>query len=122
MVSKAITTPYLIRFLMSSFVHSGFVQVNYDVSWVQPNLASNVSEFMYKNRHLIPADANQHFVWKGDAGIAKAMAGTAGNDDWTGACMYVSKQLYGQGPRRSLTVKFNLAEQFRNITSQCVGE
>ncbi|PPQ86782.1 hypothetical protein CVT25_012387 [Psilocybe cyanescens] len=77
-----------IETLISKKALYGFVQVNYDVSWVQPSLASNVSEFMYKNRHLIPADANQHFVWKGDAGVGKAMAGTAGNDDWTGACMY----------------------------------
>jgi mannosyltransferase len=66
----------------------GFVQVNYDVSWVQPSLASNVSKFLYENRHIIPADANQHFVWKGDEGVAKAMSGTADNDDWTGACFY----------------------------------
>ncbi|KAH9475579.1 O-glycoside alpha-1,2-mannosyltransferase-like protein 3 [Psilocybe cubensis] len=77
-----------IEVLISKKALYGFVQVNYDVSWVQPSLASNVSQFLSNNRHLIPADANQHFVWKGDAGVAKAMAGTAGNDDWTGACMY----------------------------------
>ncbi|KDR70716.1 hypothetical protein GALMADRAFT_159829 [Galerina marginata CBS 339.88] len=66
----------------------GFVQVNYDVSWVQPSLASNVSQFLHENRDLLPPDANQHFVWKGDAGVARALSGAAGSDDWTGACMY----------------------------------
>ncbi|KDR72306.1 hypothetical protein GALMADRAFT_1343962 [Galerina marginata CBS 339.88] len=66
----------------------GFVQVTYDPVWVQPGLASNVSKFLYENRHIIPPDANQRFVWKGDEGVAKAMAGAATNDDWTSACMY----------------------------------
>ncbi|TFK35773.1 nucleotide-diphospho-sugar transferase [Crucibulum laeve] len=66
----------------------GFVQVNYDATWVQPSLASNVSQFLYENQHIIPPDANQRFVWKGDDGAAKAMAGAATSEDWTGACMY----------------------------------
>ncbi|KAF8151292.1 nucleotide-diphospho-sugar transferase [Crassisporium funariophilum] len=75
------------RLIESKSVY-GFVQVNYDATWVQPSLASNVSQFMYENRHLIPADANQHFVWKGDQAVTKAMSGAGNNEDWTGACMY----------------------------------
>ncbi|KDR70699.1 hypothetical protein GALMADRAFT_103088 [Galerina marginata CBS 339.88] len=66
----------------------GFVQVDHDVISVQPSLAPNVSQFLYENRHLIPTDTNLHFVWKGDEGVAKAIAGTANSDDWTRASMY----------------------------------
>ncbi|KAF4612509.1 hypothetical protein D9613_012740 [Agrocybe pediades] len=66
----------------------GFVQINYDVTWVQPSLASNVSSFMHEHRSLIPADANLRFVWKDQVSVSRAMAGVAGNDDWSAACFY----------------------------------
>jgi hypothetical protein len=96
-------------------VLQGFVQVTYDPSWVQPSLASNVSKFLHENRHIIPPDANQRFVWKGDEGVAKAMAGTANGDDWTGAVMYVSRFTLFE-TLFSLTVSHS-SGQLRNIAS-----
>lgn len=88
----------------------GFIQVNEDQVWVQPSLATNVSEFLfnYYSSHLstsdaslhdaslgaklpaVPANVNHGFVWRGQEGINKALKGEAGSDDWTRSCMYVS--------------------------------
>ncbi|KAG5649786.1 hypothetical protein H0H81_002044 [Sphagnurus paluster] len=78
----------------------GFIQVADDVEWVQPSLASNVSAFMASlqqdpSQNLdskppisFPEDANHEFVWRGPNGVAKALRGEAGNDEWTKRCMY----------------------------------
>jgi len=86
----------------------GFIQVNDDQVWVQPSLATNVSEFLfnYYSSHLstpdaslydasvgaklpaVPANVNHGFVWRGQEGIDKALKGEAGSDDWTRSCMY----------------------------------
>ncbi|KAJ8080798.1 hypothetical protein PM082_017633 [Marasmius tenuissimus] len=66
----------------------GFIQVAPDADWVQPSLASNVSHFLATHRHMVPTDANQGFVWRGEEGIVKAINGEGGNDEWTRMCMY----------------------------------
>ncbi|KAF9066878.1 nucleotide-diphospho-sugar transferase [Rhodocollybia butyracea] len=83
----------------------GFVQVNADAVWVQPSLATNVSEFLfnYYNSHsspsdivardsssfpAVPTDVNHGFVWEGEEGIEKALRGEAGSEEWTKMCMY----------------------------------
>ncbi|KAG6918181.1 hypothetical protein DXG01_016166 [Tephrocybe rancida] len=68
--------------------YSGFIQVAYDVEWVQRTLASNVSAFMATERENFPHEANHGFVWNGDENVAKAMKGEAGNQEWTKRCMY----------------------------------
>jgi len=82
----------------------GFIQVNQDVDWVQPSLATNVSNFLfnYYSSHSSPSDAlsngvslpavppdvNHGFVWNGKEGIEKALQGNAGSEEWTRMCMY----------------------------------
>jgi len=83
----------------------GFVQVNEDQVWVQPSLATNVSEFLfnYYSSHssasdvsvhragsfpAVPQDVNHGFVWNGKEGIDKALRGEAGSEEWTRSCMY----------------------------------
>ncbi|KAJ3969123.1 nucleotide-diphospho-sugar transferase [Lentinula raphanica] len=79
----------------------GFIQINADAVWVQPSLASNVSEFLFdyysspnsalSNINGIPAastDVNHGFVWHGKEGIEKALKGEAGSQEWTTMCMY----------------------------------
>ncbi|KAH0582475.1 hypothetical protein H2248_010419 [Termitomyces sp. 'cryptogamus'] len=66
----------------------GFVQIAIDAEWVQPTLASNVSAFMAEHRDEFLPDANQGFAWYSSEGVAKAMRGEAGNDEWTKQCMY----------------------------------
>ncbi|KAJ7573420.1 nucleotide-diphospho-sugar transferase [Mycena floridula] len=57
-----------------------FIQVSYDVEWVQPSLASNVSAFLGSIQ-----DANHEFVWND---VPRALRGNATNSQWTRRCMY----------------------------------
>lgn len=101
----------LLDLLLRPFHFSaGFIQVNEDQTWVQPSLASNVSEFLfsYHSSHsstsgdivhdagvgaglpAVPLDVNHGFVWNSKEGIEKALRGEAGSEEWSRMCMYVS--------------------------------
>ncbi|KIJ49903.1 glycosyltransferase family 15 protein [Sphaerobolus stellatus SS14] len=58
----------------------GFIQINEDAVFVQPSLASNVSQFLSKHRAMVPPGANMKFQWKEPE---KALAGNGKSEDWT---------------------------------------